>query len=137
MPSPQPAKQVATASLADAAVTLSQQTLQVLQSAAQFVPVPGIGISATIALSILRIVQVKRTLRCCFGHTPLICFQQSIKVNKEAFMDIGNDACTIVMTVIQRVNLSATGQAPSIDEAVLQQDAMQLLRCADIDIIIT
>ncbi|KXN87796.1 hypothetical protein AN958_08112, partial [Leucoagaricus sp. SymC.cos] len=87
---------------------IGQQAFRLLQSAGNFVPVPAIGLAAGVALSILELVQ-------------------TVKSNKEEFKAIGKDACTIMVTVVQRVNLSANGHGASMDLAVLEQDSQQLL----------
>ncbi|KAJ3562388.1 hypothetical protein NP233_g9607 [Leucocoprinus birnbaumii] len=89
------------------AMVIGQSGLQVLKDAAQYVPAPGIGVAAATALAILNLVV-------------------TADANKETFVAIGKDACTIMITIIQRVNLSASGKGVPIRLEQLNQDATLL-----------
>lgn len=94
--------------LASTALIIGEQALNLLQNAANYVPVPGIAVAAGVALSIVNIVQ-------------------NVRSNKDDFISIGKDSCVIVVTVIQRVNISQAEQFASASLAILQQDADQLV----------
>ncbi|KAF7783851.1 hypothetical protein Agabi119p4_16 [Agaricus bisporus var. burnettii] len=64
---------------------VSVQTLTLLKCASSFVSVPGVGAAAEAALSILALAQ-------------------TVKSNKADFQGLGEKACLIMATVIQKVN---------------------------------
>ncbi|KAF9442348.1 hypothetical protein P691DRAFT_681659, partial [Macrolepiota fuliginosa MF-IS2] len=90
------------------ALIISEHVLELLQTAADLVSVPGITLAADVALSIINIIQ-------------------TMKNNKDEFISIGKDSCVIVAAVIQRVNITQVEQNASVSLAVLHQDASQLL----------
>lgn len=90
------------------ALVIGHQSLQLLRDAAQFVPVPAIGVAASVAVALLELVLTAGS-------------------NKEAFIAIGKDTCIIMVTIVQRVNLSANGGAPPMNKSDLERDAQSLL----------
>ncbi|XP_006457224.1 hypothetical protein AGABI2DRAFT_123092 [Agaricus bisporus var. bisporus H97] len=69
--------------IVEATAVVSEQALKLLKTVDSFVSVPGVGAAAKAALSI---------------------FELRVKSNKEEFIAVGEKACIIMVTIIQKVN---------------------------------
>ncbi|EKM75254.1 hypothetical protein AGABI1DRAFT_123293 [Agaricus bisporus var. burnettii JB137-S8] len=69
----------------EATALVSEQALKLLKTVDSFVSIPGVGAAAEAALSILELAQ-------------------TVKSNKAEFISVGEKACTIMVTIVEKVN---------------------------------
>lgn len=102
--------------------------MKLLKSANSFVAIPGVGVAADAALSILALAQVGL---CLFFQCQLKSYNDSktVQSNKEAFEGLGEKACKIMVEVVRKVNV-AEQPGSNTNRTKLEEECGTLCRYA-------